>query len=418
MRFQLGELFCGAGGLAWGAINATQAGPITQADESFDIAHTWANDIDASACKTYAANIILNGAGSKEDIQQSVVNVPEWRRRISEKATDRMPSVVCGSVTDLTQHLADLPLINAFAFGFPCNDFSAVGERKGMDGDFGPLYQHGIAVIKHFKPRWFIAENVEGLVHRNHGKVFAQIRHELETAGDGYDLTPHLYRFEEYGVPQFRTRLVIVGISKPDAEKGIVFRVPAPTTAAPYRSAQWAMTHEAMAPDVYKPLTIGENSHKIKRISDRVKQRLNHTLPGQNAWNAAIPEEFALHVKKAHLSMIYRRLKADQPAYTITGNGGGGTHGYHWKELRALTNRERARLQSFPDSFGFQGGEDSIRKQIGMAVPPLAAQIIFRAILQTYARVAYPSVDATINRTRRQPQLTLTLDDDTATAPA
>jgi len=83
------------------------------------------------------------------------------------------------------------------------------------------------------------------------------------------------------------------------------------------------------------------------------------------------------------LSMIYKRLKADEPSYTVTGSGGGGTHVYHWKENRALTNRERARLQTFPDDFEFLGGRESVRKQIGMAVPPVGAKIIFKRILET-----------------------------------
>ena len=74
-------------------------------------------------------------------------------------------------------------------------------------------------------------------------------------------------------------------------------------------------------------------------------------------------------VKKARMSHIYKRLDSSKPAYTVTGSGGGGTHVYHYKEDRALTNRERARLQTFPDRYEFEGGKESIRRQIGMAVP-------------------------------------------------
>lgn len=71
----------------------------------------------------------------------------------------------------------------------------------------------------------------------------------------------------------------------------------------------------------------------------------------------------------------------DKPSYTVTGSGGGGTHIYHWSENRALANRERARLQSFPDDFVFIGGKESVRKQIGMAVPPEGARQIFNSVL-------------------------------------
>lgn len=97
-----------------------------------------------------------------------------------------------------------------------------------------------------------------------------------------------------------------------------------------------------------------------------------------------------LNIKGAKISQIYKRLEADKPAYTVTGSGGGGTHIYHWEEPRALTNRERARLQTFPDDFIFVGTKESVRKQIGMAVPAKGAQIIFEAVLRTFAGIEYP----------------------------
>ena len=88
---------------------------------------------------------------------------------------------------------------------------------------------------------------------------------------------------------------------------------------------------------------------------------------------------------------------AEKPSYTVTGSGGGGTHIYHWEEPRALTNRERARLQTFPDTYEFQGTKESVRKQIGMAVPCRGAQIIFEAILKSFAGIDYPSIEANID---------------------
>jgi DNA (cytosine-5)-methyltransferase 1 len=259
-----------------------------------------------------------------------------------------------------------------------------------------------MTVLNRHKPRWFLAENVEGLLHRDKGHIFNQIFGELADAGNGYVLTPHLYRFEQYGVPQCLARLVIVGISKDDDEQGVTFKVPAPTTAGNPRTAAWAMEHEACRPDILKPVAADAPNNIPRPITERVRKRLEHTAPGENAWNADIPSEYRLKVKNAHLSMIYRRLHPDAPSYTITGNGGGGTHGYHWEEARALTNRERARLQSFPDLFAFYGGEESVRRQIGMAVPPVAAKIIFEAILKSYAGIEYPSVEATIGNTAQR----------------
>ena len=101
-------------------------------------------------------------------------------------------------------------------------------------------------------------------------------------------------------------------------------------------------------------------------------------------------------MKGARISQIYKRLDPDKPAYTVTGSGGGGTHIYHWSDPRALTNRERARLQTFPDEFIFEGSKESVRKQIGMAVPCEGARIIFEAILKTFAGIPYESMDAHI----------------------
>ena len=94
------------------------------------------------------------------------------------------------------------------------------------------------------------------------------------------------------------------------------------------------------------------------------------------------------------MSQIYKRLDPNKPAYTITGSGGGGTHVYHWSEHRALTNRERARLQSFPDDFVFEGSKESARKQIGMAVPPIGAQAVISAVLKTFAGIPYEFIDS------------------------
>ena len=127
-----------------------------------------------------------------------------------------------------------------------------------------------------------------------------------------------------------------------------------------------------------------------------VKSRLSYIKPGENAFNADIPDYLKLNVKGAKISQIYKRLDPDKPSYTVLGSGGGGTHIYHWSEPRALTNRERARLQTFPDDYIFYGSKESVRKQIGMAVPCNGAQIIFEAILKTFAGIPYESMEANI----------------------
>lgn len=84
------------------------------------------------------------------------------------------------------------------------------------------------------------------------------------------------------------------------------------------------------------------------------------------------------------MSHIYKKLDENKPAYTVTGSGGGGTHMYHYKFDRALTNRERATLQTFPINYAFKGKKDEVRKQIGMAVPVKGAKAIMQAVAKSF----------------------------------
>lgn len=357
MNFQLGELFCGAGGIGWAASQAK----VCHNNVVYRITPTWANDKDPEACETYDYNI--HGNQGRED------------GLVVPKAVDAF----------MAEDLPALPPIDAFAFGFPCNDYSHVGERKGLEGDYGRLYLHGVEVLRRRRPRWFLAENVGGLRSASGGMALKQIMQDLSEAGPGYRLTAHRYKFEEYDVPQRRHRIIMVGISQEEPEQ-LMFRVPEPTNPLKPITAQEAIEQP--------PITVDALNHEYSRQTKRVIARLIHTPAGKNAWCNDIPEEYRLHVKTAHLSQIYKRLEADKPAYTLTGSGGGGTQGYHWLEPRALTNRERARLQSFPDHFRFLGRKESVRRQIGMAVPPSGVKIIFEAILKTFAGIEYASVDS------------------------
>ena len=349
MIYRLGELFCGPGGIAWGATNAEIDDP------DFGIIHQWANDYDASTCETYRHNICPDAPQTvyHEDIRKFDMN------RLAE--------------------------IDALAFGFPCNDFSVVGEQKGMDGVYGPLYSYGVKALKQFKPIWFLAENVGGLRNANEGKAFAKILAELK--GSGYNITPHLYKFEEYGIPQARHRIIIVGI-RDDID--VTFKVPSPD---PYKDIDNSCRTAIEIPPIPEDAPNNEKTKQAKQVVER----LGYIKPGQNAFTAELPEHLQLNSKGARISQIYKRLDPEKPAYTVTGSGGGGTHIYHWEEPRALTNRERARLQTFPDTYVFQGSKESVRKQIGMAVPCKGAKIIFEAVLKSFAGIDYPSIEPNIN---------------------
>lgn len=352
MIYKLGELFCGPGGLAKGAFSATLSTP----NNSYSIEHAWANDIDQDSCNTYIQNICPNSPDT----------------------------VICRDVRDLD--IGKLPPINCFAYGFPCNDFSIVGEQKGFHGKYGPLYTYGIKVIEIFNPLFFVAENVGGLASANHGKALSTILNDLAKTGAGYILTTNLYKAEQYGIPQTRHRIIIVGIRK---DLGFFFKVPKPTHLNKFVTVGEALLNP--------PIPVSALNNEVTRQSPIVEERLKHIRPGENAWTAKLPEHLKLNVKHTKLSQIYKRLDPKKPAYTVTGSGGGGTHCYHWEEPRALTNRERARLQTFPDTYYFMGSKEKVRKQIGMAVPPLLSQIIFAHILKTLAGINYESIVATIS---------------------
>jgi len=399
-QFRLAELFCGPGGLA----SAAQQSSIVVGDNTYSIVHAWANDIDHDTCETYAHNIK----------KSSLENVAD--------------SVICRDVREI-KDFKTLPDFDALAFGFPCNDYSMVGEGKGLDGTFGPLYFHGVRAINARDPLFFIAENVGGLQSANEGKAFSQILHDLENSGKHhYKVTAQLYKFEDYGVPQARHRIIIVGIRQ---DLGLTFKVPAPTTptADTRVTCKTALEVPPIADNAF-------NNDRTKQ-SRLVEERLMCTPAGKNAWYldtllayadaelikavAKIPtfkKEFPeaktakairqvldrvkLNVKSARMSHIYRRLNPKKPSYTLTGSGGGGTHVYHWSEPRALTNRERARLQTFDDTFEFLGNKESVRKQIGMAVPPRGAKVIFEAVLKTMLGVEYDSVTDSLYTTGGQ----------------
>ena len=177
-------------------------------------------------------------------------------------------------------------------------------------------------------------------------------------------------RFEKLGVPQTRHRLIILGYLKNSKYENFKF---------PQEDKK-----------IIKCSTILNKISKLKNLennetynhSKNIIKRLKKIKFGQNVWDInGLP-----NVKKARMSNIYKKLNPSKPAYTVTGSGGGGTHMYHYKFPRALTNRERASLQTFPLRYKFHGNKTSVRKQIGMAVPPLFIKLFFLTLKNVYAK--------------------------------
>jgi len=264
--------------------------------------------------------------------------------------------------------------------GFPCQDFSIIWKRPGLEGDRGSLYKEFLRFIDAKKPKAFVAENVKGILSANNGKAIQQIISDFEAIQPGYTLSIKLYNFADYGIPQFRQRVLFVGVRN---DTCFDFEHPTPTHG----------------PKVNKPyFTAGEALHEVEKvlhnnehmkIMPRTKEILAKIPEGGNFTD--IPKDDP-HYVKGMISLIYRRIHRSEPAKTLIAAGGGGTWGYHYPELRALTNRERARLQSFPDSFVFLGSVGEIRRQIGNAVPPEGVRLLARNLKALFSE-NYKKVD-------------------------
>ena len=179
MKYRLGELYCGAGGAVLGASAATYLG------SGFE--HEWVTDWNDDALETIRQNGI----------------VPDEK-------------VISSDVRDLD--LTKLPDIDGLMFGFPCNDFSVIRQSKfehfGLAGKYGYGAVCGVDCLNAKKPMFFVAENVPGLLTVNGGEDFRDIRTAMEFAGGGYDVAAHIFRMEEYGIPQRRKRIIFVGVPK------------------------------------------------------------------------------------------------------------------------------------------------------------------------------------------------------------
>ena len=348
------ELFCGAGGFAEGA---KQAG----------FKHLWGLDNHEDSCKSFEKN---------QKCKSYCEDIEEFTKP-----------------PNLEQIKKDHGNINGLLFGFPCNDFSLVGKNKKMEGKFGGLYKYACKVLNYFEPEFFVAENVTSLGKKlkhnssmrkkvkdifNQEKLqnqnyqnFKKIMGDLANCSkNGYRIYADNYKFEEYGVPQTRHRIILVGFREDFFKKNKISFEKPKKIDGPFITCKQAI----------EKIPKWASHQELTKHDDRVVRRLRKTAEGKNVWDLGNDEDGLPGVRKARMSHIYKRLDSSKPAYTVTGSGGGGTHVYHYKEDRALTNRERARLQTFPDTYNFIGGKESIRRQIGMAVPVLGARKIMSSV--------------------------------------
>ncbi len=293
------SLFSGAGGLDLGLI---QAGNVV----------IWANDIDQSAVETYRKNI-----GNH---------------------------IVCCDIKDV--EMSSVP-DNAVVVvgGFPCQGFSQANRFREIGDARNVLYRFFRDIVAVKQPRYFIAENVKGILSLDQGKAIQRIVEDFSTVG--YLVEYQLVNMADYGVPQNRQRVIIVGQRKDVADR-MRFQFPIPTHG------------KGRLP----PVTIRE---ALARFPDPDQENtvLNHIY---STYRLAF-RDFTGH----------RPTNPDKPSPTILarGNGGGGVCAIpHYNGLRRLTIRESAAIQTFPDDFEFCGGMNSCYRQIGNAVPVLFGKLL------------------------------------------
>lgn len=297
----------------------------------------WANDFEQNACKTFEKNF------------GNVIH--------------------CGDIQAIDPYKdLSIPECDLIIGGFPCQDFSVIWKRPGLNGKRGNLYKSFLRFVDAKKPKAFVAENVKGILSANKGKAIEQIITDFQNIAPGYILYPKLYNFSEYGVPQIRERVLIVGIR---VDTGFQFQHPLPTHG-PNRKFPFITSGEALE----GVQDVKLNNEKIN-ITSRTEQIIKLIPEGGNFTD--IPKDHPLYVH-GMISHVYRRLNRNEPSKTIIAAGGGGTWGYHFAEPRPLTNRERARIQTFPDDFEFFGSITEVRRQIGNAVPPLGVVPIAKAL--------------------------------------
>ena len=302
------SLFSGAGGLDLGLI---QAGNKV----------IWANDIDVNAVETYNNNI-----GNH---------------------------IICEDIKNV--NIDEIPDADVVVGGFPCQGFSMANRFRMLDDDRNQLYKFFYEVIKRKQPKYFIAENVKGILSLGKGEAIKQIIADFEDAGYITDL--HLVNMANYGVPETRQRVIIIGQRKKIGQE------------MKYRFPQ--ITHSKD----------GQNG-MMKWIS--IREAIDH-FPNPDEPNEILNHDYSKYKVEYRNYTAHRQTDPDKPSPTILarGNGGGGVCAIpHYNGKRRLTVRESASVQTFPEDFQFYGVRGSCYRQIGNAVPVLFAKLLGEELIR------------------------------------
>lgn len=269
----------------------------------------------------------------------------------------------------------------------PCQGFSSARRNsERLTDPRNKLIYEFLRIVEEVKPLAFVLENVPGLARGIGKPLFVQILQRLNELG--YQTTYDVVNTADYGVPQRRKRLVLMGTNNPN----IRLSFPAKTNMDPAKADElpgWNTVREAIKD--LPPLAAGEKDkkdpmHVSASLADINITRLKHT-PHDGGDRMSWPDELILdcHRNTQGHKDVYGRMKWDYPSPTMTGGCGMISKGRfgHPEQDRAISLREAARLQTFPDTFIFLGNFGEIAKQIGNAVPPLLAKRAADALLQS-----------------------------------
>lgn len=278
--------------------------------------------------------------------------------------------------------------------GPPCRGWSTLGTRSASDrrDRFQACTWDFVRLVHEVGPPAFIFENVNGLHTAKRGEILQKLVRELERAGK-YVVTHALLRSADFGVPQLRHRLFVVGVHR-DLDRAYEF--PSPSHCL----EEWVTVDDAI--DDLPPLEQGESAslysrdphnpyqlalrngsdhltwHEAPRAGETVQRVLSQLRPGQAR------SDLADDVRPASgFHNTYGRMNGEAPAPAVTGSIGrvsSGRYAHPWQD-RALTPREAARLQSLPDTYRLEGYRWQVYRQIGDAVPPLLAEKVARPVI-------------------------------------
>lgn len=348
------------------------------------------------ASRRYAAVSLFSGCGGMDlGAEQSGKAKTVWAIDSEHWAVETFRRNIGHQIVEGDVTATEVPDVECdiLLAGPPCQDYSTLWNHDGLKTARGNLFREVARFLDVLRPAGFVLENVPGLLSANRGAAWTLVRHALRSPSSfspktrenhaapvRYNLSAQVVDMAHLGVPQHRERLIVVGVRR-DLE------IRPPSIPTPFSDSP-PTVRDALE---VNPIPLGAPNHELGLDSDTVVERLKLIPPGSNF--SAVPEGHRLAVKGL-ISHVYRRLDPDKPSYTIIAGGGGGTHGYHHVEPRRLSNREKARLQGFPDDFVFEFGSEArdaksayprVRRQVGNAVPPPAAAVIVSALADTLA---------------------------------